>query len=144
MILVSTCDISDDVSSGNGGDFCAACEATVMWMKRQRKWNKTREHILGYGNELTDASLGTNIDCSNVASMPDISFKIDGRDFVLSPHEYIVKDTDSDDGSCVSGFDSQDFPSPLGPLWVLGDVFMGRYHTIFDYGNLRLGFAEAA
>jgi len=26
---------------------------------------------------------------------------------------------------------------------ILGDVFMRAYHTIFDYGNLQVGFAEA-
>ena len=27
---------------------------------------------------------------------------------------------------------------------ILGDVFMGVYHTVFDFGDLQLGFAEAA
>merc|ERR1711972_906110 len=79
------------------------------------------------------------VDCSKVSSMPTLSFNIGGKEFGLDGSEYVLQVS----GQCLLGFLGLDVPPPRGPLWILGDVFLRKYYTVFDYGNAQIGFATA-
>jgi len=79
------------------------------------------------------------IDCDKVDAMPDVTFRIDGKNYSVPGKDVVLKAS----SICLFAFMGMDIPAP-GPQWILGDIFMRKYYTVFDQGNERIGFAPVA
>jgi Eukaryotic aspartyl protease len=76
------------------------------------------------------------IDCKIVDQIPDITFQIAGKPYTLRGKDTVIQAQ----GTCLFAFMGVDFPSP-GPQWILGDVFMRQFYTVFNYVDQTIGFA---
>jgi cathepsin D len=76
-------------------------------------------------------------DCEQLDNLPPVTFTIKRRDFSLTKDDYVLKV----EGVCFSSF-APDF-HPDTTSFILGDTFIGKYYTEFDFGNERVGFAES-
>ncbi|PIL37151.1 transporter [Ganoderma sinense ZZ0214-1] len=81
------------------------------------------------------------VDCSKVPSLPDLTLTFGGKPYVLKGTDYILEVQ----GTCMSSFTGLDINLPGGgSLWIVGDVFLRKYYTVYDAGKDAVGFALAA
>lgn len=78
------------------------------------------------------------VECETMDKLPSITFSFGGQNYELEAKDYIQKVSDGQQEICLVGFmgGSED-------LYILGDVFLGRYYSEYDVGNKRVGLAQA-
>lgn len=82
------------------------------------------------------------VNCATVSRLPTITIRLGSGNtpFPLTPNDYIMRIN----GACYSGFMDGAFQNEEGlSTWILGDVFLRVYYSIYDFGHGRVGLAKA-
>ncbi|KAL1020843.1 hypothetical protein UPYG_G00005430 [Umbra pygmaea] len=77
------------------------------------------------------------VDCNKTINMPNVMFTLNGNHFTIPPSAYILQIS----SVCYSGFQTS---SANFNFWILGDVFIREYYTIFNRENNTVGLARVA
>jgi hypothetical protein len=87
------------------------------------------------------------IDCDNLSASPNITYILSDDkgqyEFPFSGHEYVSVSLFGN--GCRPGMMALDIEKPRGPLFILGDVFMRKYISVYSRDGARpqLGMALA-
>uniref|UniRef100_A0A8C4RKE7 pepsin A n=1 Tax=Erpetoichthys calabaricus TaxID=27687 RepID=A0A8C4RKE7_ERPCA len=90
--------------------------------------------LVGDSNNINNILAWYSVNCNNIGSMPDVTFVINGVEFALPASAYVMQSSSMVDVG-PSGHPHE--------LWILGDVFIREWYSIFDRANNMVGLAKA-
>jgi cathepsin D len=131
-------DVSDIQLNGTSLGFCSGPCKAIADTGTSLIIGPT-QHINALNQQLGADENGNFKSCDVRKKLPEVSFIINGNNFTLNGFDYALKMGDQ----CASGFQGMDLPPNLGPQYILGDVFISTYATVFDFGKNQVGFAKA-
>uniref|UniRef100_H0Y0G3 Peptidase A1 domain-containing protein n=1 Tax=Otolemur garnettii TaxID=30611 RepID=H0Y0G3_OTOGA len=80
------------------------------------------------------------IDCNTTTNLPDVVFVIGGVNYPVPARSYIRKEAF---GTCVSAFKSFSDNRFNSKTWILGEIFLRLYFSVYDRANNRVGLAPS-
>lgn len=129
------------------GTNCDTCKSVIAAIDAFLPSNSSKAFIHFIFSQVCNLLPSVNgesiVDCDTLSSLPNITITLNGKDFELTPEQYVLVEGDDTQKICLVGLIGLDLPPQIGPLWILGDVFIRAYYTIFDFGNSQVGFAKA-
>ena len=81
--------------------------------------------------------------CANINSLPTVTVTLNGKAYALTPADYVLEISSGGQNECINGFQGDAFPAQLANTLILGDLFIRKFYTLFDFGNKQVGFATA-
>ncbi|KAL7372517.1 hypothetical protein ABVT39_017814 [Epinephelus coioides] len=130
QITVDSVTVNGQVVACNGGCQAIVDTGTSLIVGPQSSISNINQVVGAYSQNGNDM-----VSCNNIGQMPDVTFHIQGQEFTLPSSAYIRQSY----YGCHSGFGNGG-----SSLWILGDVFIRQYFSIFDRGQNRVGLARAA